>query len=602
MINVEQVTVNIRMPSDQMRIVAMQPFVQFHTEAGNPPQEPFRWSRIAVDEQLKAIRRTLDISQDSFQGKGANFTVFPEYSVPGIGAASEINEQISKSSWPNDTVVIAGVHGLSNAEYTDLCRLFNTNVSPSNTPSEVPYDKWVNCEIVWIKEHDGKVRTWVQPKIRPAWPEMNASCNDMFCGSTVYVFEGMYEPTNYPCRFMSFICFDWVAAVAGSNVWREVVRQLNQKWTHQQPTLDWVFIIQHNTKPNHPSFLQSTYQFLVDNSYAFVHRDKAVVLHANTAVSRRPARTGSGGFSACVFSPSAPMENNSCRPTVCTQPTALRGSEVLERCKDVVFREMGECIHVFGVRVPRFVTNDATDRTHAVPNASVYATGDSDDPRLRGCAIPAAVKWINDSLDQMRLLSATGLLGCHLSTDAEEIEPGIVNEVRRANGKLAARRLNWAACSYSNKEETRNSIRRNNADLWAETESQALEHLLHSLTSIGLSYKLDIGDSILHGTINTDLGIVQIVAIKGETYEDCRRHYDEFIAQHSTDPVLVIARDHDNFPPVPGAFARLDEINSGDGLAFVDFQTLVNDCRTASDIQSLKEMIDAVLPGDRPII
>ena len=99
-------------------------------------------------------------------------------------------------------------------------------------------------------------------------------------------------------------------------------------------------------------------------------------MHVNTAVSKLPSRTGDGGFSACVFSPSAPLDCDGCRPTVCMQPKSLRGSQNLGRCKDVVFREMGECIHVFRVRVPRFITPDATDRTYPLVNAQVHSVAD----------------------------------------------------------------------------------------------------------------------------------------------------------------------------------------------------------------------------------
>ena len=602
MINVEQVKINVRIPSDEVRIVAMQPFIRFHSDPNSRPREPFRWSDAAITEQLNAINRTLDVAQNSFARRGSNFTLFPEYAVPGIDGVSAINDRISETGWPNESIVIAGVHGITKSDYRDLCSMPDTDVSQSNAPDSVPDEQWVNCCVIWVKDHDGQVLKWLQPKIRPAWSEMNVSCSDMFCGSTIYVFEGRYEPSGYPCRFVNFICFDWVASVAGTTVWQKILAQLNEARVQAQPPIDWVFIVQHNTKPNHSLFLNSTYQFLMDPTYAFVQRDKAVIVHANTAVSRQPVRTGQGGFSACVFSPSAQLECDCCRPTVCTQPLALRGSDILKRCKDVVFREMGECIHVFSVRVSRFVGQDASDKTYPLPTASVYATGDSSDPRLCGRPVPAAVKWINDSIDNMRLLSATVLAGRPLKALAEAIEPSIVAGIRAINGHTATDCVNWAACSYSNGKESRNMIRRSNADLWSEPETGAMEHLLHSLTSIGLAYSLNITEALLHGSIETDDGFVQIIAIRGDTYEDCRLHYDSFVRQQGPDPVLLIARDHDNLPPVPEEFLKLDEIGSESGLAFLDYQMLVSTCRTVADTNTLKEKLDAVLPGYRRII
>lgn len=408
----------------------MQPFIRFHSTT----EEPFRWSEDSVDGQLTAIRRTLDIAQGSVGGCSANFTLFPEYAIPGIEGASAINDRISAAAWPNESIIIAGVHGISKDEYRDLCDVLAAHVSQSNAPNSILDNQWVNCCVIWVKDHEGVVQTWMQPKVRPAWSEMNVTCNDMFCGTNIFVFEGRYEPTSYPCRFVTLICYDWVASVAGTTVCQELLTKLNQLWVQSQPDLDWVFVVQCNPKPNHPSFLNSTHQFLTDRTYAFVQRDNAIVIHANTAASPHPTRTGKGGFSACVFSPSAQLDCSDCRPTVCMQPRLLRESDILQRCRDVVFREMGECIHAFTIRVPRFVTPGVTDRTCPLPLAYVYATCDSIDPRLSGRPVPAAVKWVCDSLDGVERLSASSLEGCPLKVKAAAIEPAIINAMRSANG------------------------------------------------------------------------------------------------------------------------------------------------------------------------
>lgn len=600
MISFEKIKIDVRIPHDEVRVVAMQPYIQFHSNPGSFPEEPFRWADAAINEQLNAIVRTLDISQHSFSNRGANFTLFPEYSIPGIKGVSIINDRILESGWPKGSIIIAGVHGIMKSDYADLCERLGAVVSQSNAPDSVPDDRWVNSGVIWVKGHDGTVTTWVQPKVRPAWLEMSVSCRDMFCGTTLYVFEGRYEPIDYPCRFVTFVCFDWVASPAGNTVWRELVTQLNR--LQIETSLDLVFVIQHNTNPNHASFLNNTYSFLTDLSYPFVQRDKAIILHANTAVSRQPVRTGLGGFSACVFSPSAQLECSGNRPTVCTQPGSLRGSDILERCKDVVFREMGECIHAFSVRVPRFVIPDATDRTCPLPSADVYPTNDRNDPRLCGGPVPAAVKWINDSLDIIRPMSATVLAGRPLEAKAKVVESSIVAGIRAINGHTAADRVNWATCSLSNGTESRKLIRRSNPDLWSLLEADAMEHLLHSLTATGLAYSIDISGATLHGSIQIDEGFVQIVAIRGDTYQDCRSHYDSLIPQQGPDPVLVIARDRDNFRAAPEEFLRIDEVDSGRDLAFVDYQTLIEICRTVDDTQILKENLDAFLPGPRRII
>jgi hypothetical protein len=595
-IDVEQIKINLRIPSNEVRIVAMQPFLRFHSAT----EEPFRWSNEAVDMQLAAIHRTLDIARRDFGGLVANFTLFPEYAIPGIAGASIINDRISADEWPNESIIIAGVQGITKAEYRGLCDLLTAHVSQSNAPNSVPDNKWVNCCIIWVKDREGVVEKWVQPKVRPAWSEMSVTCNDMFSGSKVYVFECQYEPSGYPCRIFTLICFDWVASVAGTTVCDELIEKLTELSVSNP--LDLVFVIQHNSSPNHSSFLNSTYKFLTDVSHPFVERDKAIVVHANTAVSPLPSRTGLGGFSACVFSPSAQFDSGCCRPTVCMHPISLRESNILKRCKDVVFREMGECIHAFTVRIPRFVTPDVTDRTYPLPWAHVHATDNRVDPRLSGGPISAAVKWLSDSLDYVERLSATALLGLPLKAYAETIEPAIIAGMRKSDGRAAFNSVNWATCSFSHGNESRDDKRRLDADLWEAPEKSAIEIVLHSLTSLGIAYSLDFDGALLHSAVQGEDGFVQVVAIRGDTHQDCRLHYDRLIPQSETDPVLVITCDRDNFVPTIEEYLRLDESVGDRSLAFIDYQTLITNCRNAMDIDNLKRYLDGILPRHGRII
>jgi len=599
MIEVERISVNVRIPSDEVRIIAMQPFIMLDPEA----REPFKWAGDLARMQLKAVHRTLDIAQADSADQHTNFTLFPEYSIPGVAGATAINNRITADEWPNESIIIAGVDGLTKNDFIKLRDEIAAQACESNEPESVPDNQWVNCCVIWIKDRDGIVQKWLQPKVRPAWPEMNVSCNDMYQGSKLYVFECQYEPSGYPCRFITMICYDWVASIAGQTVCNEFLLKFEKLMAPNPVQLDWVFVIQHNPAPNHQSFLNGTCQFLTDtNAHPFVERDKAVIVHSNTAVSKSPAHIGEGGFSACVFSPNVQFDCKSCRPSVCMQPKSLRKSDILERCKDIVFREMGECIHSFSVRVPRFITPDATDRTYPLPQACVHAVCESNDPRLSGGQIPASVKWISDSLDNMERLSAITLAGCNLKVTAEVIEPEIVSKIRVLNGHTACNFVNWAACSFSNGNISRNEFQYVNSDIWGEKEFGALKHILHSLTSIGLAYNLDFESALLHGAVIIDEGYVQVVAIHGETHQDCRLHYDKHISSQGPDPVLVIALDSHNLVPTPEEYLKLDETMGKNGMAFIDYQTLINNCRNAADSNTLKEYLDGIIPKYSRII
>jgi len=284
------------------------------------------------------------------------------------------------------------------------------------------------------------------------------------------------------------------------------------------------------------------------------------------------------------------------------QPGSLRGTDRLGRCKDVVFREMGECIHVFWVRVPHFITGTAPDRTYPLVHAHVHAASELADPRLCSGPVPTTTKWINDSLDCVVRLSATALAGRPLEAVATTVEPAVIEGTRKRVGHAAAELVEWAACSFCHGKQSREANQRHQADLWEQPETDALEHIIHSLTLLGMTYDLEVADSSLHGRMDGDAGYVQVVAIRGETYEDCRLHYDRTVPKLGSDLVLVIARDRDNLVPAPEEFQRVYEAGGGRGLKFLAYQTLVTCCRITEDKDALRRSLDDILPTDQRII
>jgi len=363
------------------------------------------------------------------------------------------------------------------------------------------------------------------------------------------------------------------------------------------------FVIQYNQNPNHPSFLYNTYKFLVDRtSFPFVEREDAIVIHANTAVSEKPARKGNGAYTSCIFSPNAQFECNVCRPTVCMQPVRFRENDILDRCTDVLFREMGSCIHAFTTRVPRFVTSDSTDRSYPLLSAEVHGTINSDDPRLSGSAVAASVKWINDSLDNIVRISSTDLRDCPMKTKAEEIEPIVIADMRTSIPELAENWINWAVSDFTSGNKTRDKLASQNPDNWRLLETISLEHMVHSLTALGLPYNLKIAHSNFHGILNTDNGFIQVIAIRGETHEDCQLHFDEMFCITSPDPIVLVTRDRSNLKPTERELSKFIDAGRDTGISFIDYDTLITLCRDADDENSLKEKIDEYLPGARRII
>ena len=255
--------INLILPSTRVHMVLMQPFVYFE----NPYTEPYRWERRKRDAQIAAINRTLGIARVLGDGKHAHFTIFPEYSIPGLRGVGTIDEVLRSENWPSDTVVIGGVDGLSAEEYRRLCAMAATEHTACNAPENVVDDNWVNVAVTWTKDSNDHVTKWVQPKLKPNELERNTPCRNMHEGRSVFLFSAMFD-NNSPCRFLTLVCFDWIASIEGENTQDLILSDLEERWNQGDPrALHWVFVIQQNADPNHSEFIRRTEDFLLDHCY-----------------------------------------------------------------------------------------------------------------------------------------------------------------------------------------------------------------------------------------------------------------------------------------------------------------------------------------------
>jgi hypothetical protein len=593
MITVQEIELPLRIPSASINMVFMQPYIEFET----PHREPYKWSQQARGDQLKAIERTLELAARPTQEERAHFTVFPEYSVPGLDGINLIDEVIHREGWRNESVIIAGIDGLTKGEYNVLCSPDTTRIAESNAPDRVSDHEWINCCVTWTKDKDGHILRWVQPKIRPAQLEKMTPCKDMFQGSSIFLFKCSYErPASYPCRFFPLICYDWVVKINGISVWEAVLSRISEIWDNNPNPIHWVFILQQNIDPNHDLFLDSTYNFLMSDSskYQAVERHFAAVILVNNAAEINPCRDGRGGFTSFVFHPDAPFDCTACRPTICMQPEKLRHAKKLSRCKDILFREMGACIHSCRVRVPKFVTSDPTDRTYPI-EAEVYGLVTKDDPRLPGGPVPASVKWINDDIDVIHNIASADMSGAPLQEDAGRAHSFVATNLRYVEAQGLTDRIRKATATKNPHFD--------NVDSWENAEHEALEHMLYTLSALGICHDLNIADSTLHGTLQLPHGICQVVAVRGQSHDQCRRHFDETVGGMIHDPIILITRDPSNLQPTLAELSTIFDPFLATGLRFKDYQSLVTACRRAGSKEQLREALnDLFKPFEKKII
>ncbi len=541
MIEVGEVELNIALPDDGIGMVIMQPFVELCD------REPYRWQNNKKDKQIERIVRILEIAKQADHGcEKTHFTIFPEYSIPGLKGVQKIQEILESSSWKDGTIVVGGVDGLTKSEYSTLCSEDNTEVHHDNKPDKVQNDQWVNCCITWAKKADGTLKRWVQPKLSPSWPEKNITHSRMFAGRSVYVFSGKFE-NGTDCRFLSLICFDWIGPIGTSYGIRAVLSEINNRWCNTKREMNLVFVLQFNPEPNHRKFLENARNYFeIRTEYPYIDRNESIILFANTAGGSLPGKYQNYGYSCLISSPVAPYDNNGCPPTFALVTQKLRGTDSLGRCKEGLFREMGACLHSFKFRLPQFVNLGPADRCLPIDETVVHAIDNViDDPRTPGSPVPASVKWVNDQLDKIVSL-LENKRRYPLKGSIARAHEDVSEEIRRQSGDFLCRYIVMSSCKIEKEKDKWVDVggrKIHNVDNWDKNEEQSLKTIVHSLSIMKACNPLEVKDSPAHAIIKVPGKVVDVIVISGKTHEDCFEYAKNKYPGRGEKFVIVVTHD-----------------------------------------------------------
>ncbi len=591
---VSEQQIDVTLPSNAVRMLIAQPFLEFQA----PVQEPFALTPACVQRLEDAIDNTFA----TVAAYHPRFVLFPEFSVPGIAGVQRIAQHLVSNAILAPLVVVVGVSGLSKTEYTSLCaRADVAQIDQENDPQQVQQDQWVNAAVTFVKDNTGAVSIWLQPKISPSWTEGNRNHQRMFHGGVVRIFRGRFD-NNVACRFLSLLCFDWVGREAGVAVTDAVLQQFGAAYeaTGSPQDLNWVFVLQHNPSPNHATFLTATQRILTQPIHAFARCRDAAVVMACTASARTPARREPYGYSSLVFGPLAPFDSNGCRPTFATQSSRLRGATTLSTCKDVVFREMGECIHAAEVRIPASVVPDPTDRTAAIVQAEAMPLiGAVVDPRIPGTSVPAVVKWVNDELDEIPDLCTAYFAGNPLQPALQTSHNNVVDGYRRLPSQDLAIRVDGACAARFSRDSALDPA--GDVDTaWDVPERSGLRHVIQTLTLVGGAAAVDIVNSQLHAR-HSPSGI-EIAAIAGPTHADCMQAFQK-LAGRTHAPIVFVSRDDtNNMPHLPREVESFADPRRGAGVRLTDAHTLLNEARVLPQNDYAAYITELLNVQDRRII
>jgi len=580
MLEIDPVSLDVIFPSKWIKMVVMQPHVYLTAS------EPYCWPADKKTEQIFRINRTLDIAKN----QQTHFALFPEYSIPGLDGVDAINSFMEQNNWPK--IIISGIDGLWKEHYQQLCEQPNTTCHGNNNPDQVRSNDWVNCSVTWIKENGRNIKKYVQPKVCPAWPEKNIRYAKMFCGKASYLFCAKYE-NNFPCRFTSFICFDWIGKINGleTKVVDGFLQSMNITCQGIPQHLHWIFVLQENDDPNNDLFVQATSTFLTQRSqYNLVDRSKAAIVLVNNAAGNK---TANRAFTSCVFPVDVSFDFEGCPSTISFASMKLRGKEI-NRCRDIIFREQRPCIHSFEVGVAQFFDVDQISHSHPIQNAHVYPLdGTMGDPRFPNGPVPACVKWVNDMLDERHSLDARVSID-HLNREVATSHDAIIRTMRQLKADKHEKNIHYATASHLSNNEWRN------VDNWVTDEENALEHMLDTLTMISTAHDTDLDSSLLHATILIDNKVIELVAIKGSTHEDCFKYFlSDHIPRPAAHKTFLITQDDRNSEITEGLLKKFTVPYSSErtitkpasGYFIKNFQTLLRACQAADSVDNFREGI-----------
>lgn len=593
---IDLAALGIRFPHNRVGVVVLQPFQEL------TDQEPYKCAPGARARSLAAIARTLAVAREcSHTEQKTHFTVLPELSIPFPEGIEMIADAMTRDDWPNQTVVVGGVEGLAPGEYAILCARPNTVVDlATNGPGLVQAAQWVNCSVTWAKADDGRVYSWIQPKICPSWLERNVQHQDMYCGGSVYLYKARFS-NNTMCRFLSLICFDWVGEHQGQRIVPQLLEAVGAQAGGEQIPLHWIFVLQSNPEPSHHTFLMQINRVLTDPNLApNTRRDNTCLLFANVSGKASPGAHAEYGMTSAVFSPGAPFyTKDGCRPTFSVRGKGIRKVDTLGMCVDTIFREAGSCIHSYSQNVPDFVERNAASKIHAIHIGCVHTLDDSGptDPRAPNGQVSCSVKWVNDALDQLRVLPHPDNAS-QVATGTQPVHNENVAAIRPLDGRRLTRSIELA---------TQTTALRTIPDpeSWGSMQSEALETIVDCLDILALAYAPpDVAASTCHATLTANGHSFDVVVVRGKSHELCAEYVRHRALPEVRKRLLVVSRDQDN-TVLRAKHKRIFDVSVHDGAdpkvtsagqpVYMAFQEILDAYQTSSTPAELTTHLDAKL-------
>lgn len=548
-IKVVEKEIKVTLPPDKIGMVMMQPFIELE----NTP--PYKWKDEKKNNQIIAIKRVLEISkQKTHEMEKTHFTIFPEYSIPGLDGIKEIDKFVKDSSWDNGTIVIGGIDALTKDEFQDLINQPNIEIEESNKPEKLGLREWVNCILIWFKDDDGNIKRFVQLKCFKSLPEDHLPCGNLFEGKAVYLFK--CKRAEYDFRFLSLVCFDLIGQINSKNMIIHLLENIETLFNFSNIEMDMIFILQNNDKPNHDKFLEAVRDFfLKPNVCQGVIRTNTILALINTAGGIKPGDYNKFGYSSLIYSKNIPYYLSNCEQTYATHTMKFRLSQTLKDCKDTCFREKGACIHSLSLLLPQNLTLDVLGRSKHL-ECKVHPIEESfGDKRVPNEEVPATIKWLYDKLDTEFNSSCNSLTTkSEFESDIDSNHKELIKELKEFDNFRISEFVEYAIFDILSYFKGNNSILPSNifydriikngsiqfmVDQWDIQEIEVVKNTLYLLSIIMLCFKLTLKNSLYHGLIDCRGQLYNLLCV--EYVSDMKKLFTLDLT-NGTSKVIVFAK------------------------------------------------------------
>lgn len=214
------------------------------------------WAIADHDRQWSSVRSVLDlVAQGEPDLKKLHFLVFPESAVPVERFDDAL--AIIADRFRMNTVTIFGVEHVRLRTYRDVLERFRHDnaaaleLVTNDIDSADVLDKPVNWCCVAAKEATGRIRVFLEAKTHPfRGEEFLDAYKDLYRGRHFWLFRS--HPSCF--NFMVLICLDYLwRDLYASNI-RSIIHRANQLFFTTRQTLDAIFVVQSNPKPEHRAY------------------------------------------------------------------------------------------------------------------------------------------------------------------------------------------------------------------------------------------------------------------------------------------------------------------------------------------------------------